>query len=54
MSHASMAGYFLFFYNRYRKEEILKRKEEKHAIHIVEIAEELGIGTTDYEIINID
>ena len=29
MSHASMAGYFLFFYNRYRKEEILKRKEEK-------------------------
>lgn len=30
MSHASMAGYFLFFYNRYRKEEILKRKEEKN------------------------
>lgn len=26
MSHASMAGYFLFFYNRYRKEEILKKK----------------------------
>ena len=28
MSHASMAGYFLFFYNRYRKEEILKRWKE--------------------------
>ena len=28
--------------------------EEKHAIHIVETAESLGIGTTDYEFINID
>ena len=36
------------------KASLIKRMEEKHAIHIVEIAEELGIGTTDYEIINID
>ena len=28
--------------------------EEKHAIHTVEKAESLGIGTTDYEVINID
>lgn len=36
------------------KAALIKRMEEKHAIHIVEIAEELSIGTTDYEIINID
>ncbi len=36
------------------KASLIKRMEEKHAIHIVETAEELGIGTTDYEVINID
>jgi uncharacterized Fe-S center protein len=36
------------------KASLIKRMEEKHAIHTVEIAEELGIGTTDYEIINMD
>ena len=36
------------------KASLIKRMEEKHAIHIVETAEKLGIGTTDYEVINID
>ena len=36
------------------KASLIKRMEEKHAIHTVEIAESLGIGTTDYEVINID
>ena len=36
------------------KASLIKRMEEKHAIHTVETAEKLGIGTTDYEIINID
>ena len=36
------------------KVSLIKRMEEKHAIHTVEKAESLGIGTTDYEVINID
>ena len=36
------------------KERLIARIEEKHGIRTVEHAEELGIGTTDYEIINID
>ena len=31
-----------------------ERMLDRHAIHIVEEAEKLGIGTTDYELINID
>lgn len=36
------------------KKSLIKRMEEKHGIHTVEAAEKHGIGTTDYEIVNID
>lgn len=36
------------------KERLIARIEEKHGIRTVEHAEELGIGSTDYELINID
>lgn len=36
------------------KERLINRIEEKHGIRTVEHAEELGIGTTSYELINID
>ena len=47
MSHASMAGYFIFFYNRYRKEEILKRKEEK-LMSLLEVKNVKKIYTTRF------
>ena len=47
MSHASMAGYLLFFYNRYRKEEILKRKEEK-LMSLLEVKNVKKIYTTRF------
>lgn len=47
MSHASMAGYFLFFYNRYRKEEILKRKQEK-LMSLLEVKNVKKIYTTRF------
>lgn len=47
MSHALMAGYFLFFYNRYRKEEILKRKEEK-LMSLLEVKNVKKIYTTRF------
>lgn len=47
MSRASMAGYFLFFYNRYRKEEILKRKEEK-LMSLLEVKNVKKIYTTRF------
>lgn len=47
MSYASMAGYFLFFYNRYRKEEILKRKEEK-LMSLLEVKNVKKIYTTRF------
>ena len=47
MSHASMAGYFLFFYNKYRKEEILKRKEEK-LMSLLEVKNVKKIYTTRF------
>lgn len=47
MSHASMAGYFLFFYNRYRKEVILKRKEEK-LMSLLEVKNVKKIYTTRF------
>lgn len=47
MSHASMAGYFLFFYIRYRKEEILKRKEEK-LMSLLEVKNVKKIYTTRF------
>ncbi len=36
------------------KASLIKRMEEKHAIHTVEEAEKLGLGTIDYEIIDLD
>jgi len=36
------------------KESLVNRMKEKHAIHTVERAYELGIGNREYEIINID
>jgi len=36
------------------KEKLIQRIEEKKAIYIIETAEKLGTGTTDYELINVD
>lgn len=36
------------------KTTLVNRMHEKHAIHIVETAAELGVGSRDYEIITID
>jgi hypothetical protein len=36
------------------KNSLIKRMEEKHAIHIIEEGQNLGIGNSEYEIINID
>lgn len=36
------------------KTSLVKRMEEKHAIHTVEHAEKLGIGSREYKLINID
>lgn len=36
------------------KDSLIKRMKEKNAIHIVEEAERLGLGSRSYEIINID
>lgn len=36
------------------KKSLVDRMEEKHAIHIVETASQLGLGNREYEIVNID
>lgn len=36
------------------KERLIARIEEMHGIRTVEHAEELGIGTTNYELVDID
>ena len=36
------------------KASLIKRMEDRHGIHTVEAAEKHGIGSTDYEIIDID
>lgn len=36
------------------KQRLINRIEQKHGIRTVEHAEELGIGTTNYELINVD
>jgi len=36
------------------KERLIARIEKMHGIRIIEHAEELGIGTTSYELVNID
>ena len=35
------------------KQRLINRIEEKHGIHTIEHAEKLGIGTTNYDIINL-
>lgn len=36
------------------KESLIKRIEEKHAVHLLETAEEEGLGSRKYELVNID
>ncbi len=36
------------------KDHLLERINSRHGEHTIEAAEELGIGTTDYELINVD
>ena len=36
------------------KEHFLERVNSKHGIHTIEVAEELGVGTREYELIEID
>ena len=36
------------------KKELIKRMEEKHAIHTVNTANKLGVGNLEYELIDID
>jgi uncharacterized Fe-S center protein len=36
------------------KHSLVNRMKEKHAIHLVEESERLGLGTREYEIVNID
>ena len=36
------------------KKSFINRMQEKNAIHIIESSEQLGIGTSEYEIISID
>jgi uncharacterized Fe-S center protein len=36
------------------KKHLIERIEKLHGIHTVETAEKLGIGTTNYELIDID
>lgn len=36
------------------KEILIKRIESLHGVHTVEVAAELGIGTREYELINVD
>lgn len=36
------------------RDHFIERVEKQHGIRIIEHAEKLGIGTTDYELINID
>lgn len=37
-----------------KKEELVNRMKEKNAIHLVETSEKLGLGSQQYELINID
>ena len=36
------------------KASLIKRMEDRHGIHTIEAAESLGLGTTQYEIIDLD
>ena len=36
------------------KEHFIERVESRHGIHTIEVAEELGVGNREYDLINID
>ena len=36
------------------KEHFIERVESRHGIHTIEVAEELGVGSREYDLINID
>ena len=36
------------------KDVLIKRIESLHGVHTIEAAAELGIGTREYELINVD
>lgn len=37
-----------------KKESLIQRMNEKHAVHTLEVAEKLGVGSRQYELISID
>lgn len=37
-----------------KKDSLIKRMDEKHGVHTLEVAEKLGVGSRQYELINID
>lgn len=45
---------FIYNSNDKGRDHLLERIETRHGIHTVEHAEKLGVGTTEYELINID
>ena len=36
------------------KEHFIERVESRNGIHTIEVAEELGVGSREYDLINID
>ena len=36
------------------RDEIIERMESRHGIHVVEAAAQLGLGSREYELVNID
>lgn len=45
---------FIYNSNDEGRDHFLERVESRHGIHTIEHAEKLGLGNTDYELINID
>ncbi len=45
---------FIYNSNDNGRDHFIERVESRHGIHTIEHAEELGIGTTNYELINLD
>ncbi|MCI8482477.1 MAG: ferredoxin, partial [Clostridia bacterium] len=36
------------------KEHFLERVESRHGTHTIDVAEELGVGTKNYELVKLD
>ncbi|MDO4283221.1 MAG: DUF362 domain-containing protein [Clostridia bacterium] len=45
---------FIYHSNDQGRDHMLERIESRHGIHTIEHAEKLGIGTMNYELVNID